>query len=69
MRSPGLYRAAQDRLCCACMAVAAAPAAFAESCKDLILLDRLLICAKSVNVHYMYYAYTHMPCSLTGQLA
>jgi hypothetical protein len=54
-----LCLAAQDRLPCACMIVASAPAAFAQSCKDVILLGRLLVCAKSVNVHYMHCAYMH----------
>jgi len=67
MRSQRLCLAAQDRLRCACMIVASAPAAFAQSCKDVILLGRVLVCAKSVNVHYMRCAYTTWPCSLTQQ--
>ena len=48
MKSQILCLAAQDRLRCACVIVASAPAAFAESCKDLILLGRLLTCANQL---------------------
>ena len=52
----------------ACMIVGSAPAAFAQSRQDVILLGHVLVCAKSVNVHTLHCDYEHWPCSVTRQL-